>query len=147
MSALLVRSLQHVHGHVGWLAALALAHPAVLLRRPERRLFGAAVASTALVTVAALMGALIYPSYRVAVKPAIIAVAPAIGFLFERKEHLGIAALALAWCGLVMYVLAHRREAPRLELGRAAFVSYAGAAIAATLAASGGLIVACYRSF
>ncbi len=147
MSALVVRSLQHVHGHVGWLAALALAHPAVLLRRPERRVFGAAFASTMLVTVAALMGALIYPSYRTVVKPGIFSAAPAIGMLFERKEHLGIAALALAWCGLTMYLLAHRREAPRLDLGRAAFVSYAGAALAATLAASGGLIVACYRSF
>lgn len=147
MSALVVRSLQHLHGHIGWLAALALAHPAVLLRRPERRVFGAALASTALVTVAALLGALIYPSYRETVKPAIFAAAPAVGFLFERKEHLGIAALALAWCGLSMYLLAHRREAPRADLGRAAFVSYAGAAIAATLAASGGLIVACYRSF
>jgi hypothetical protein len=93
------------------------------------------------------MGALIYPSYREAVKPAIFATAPAVGFLFERKEHLGVAALALAWCGLALYLLAHRREAPRADLGRAAFVSYAGAAIAATLAASGGLIVACYRSF
>ncbi len=147
MSVLLARSLQHVHGHIGWLAALALALPAVLLRRPERRVFGAALASTALVTVAAMMGALIYPSYRTVVKPGIFSASPAIGLLFERKEHLGIAALALAWCGLSMYLLAHRREAPRADLGRAAFVSYAGAAIAATLAASGGLIVACYRSF
>jgi hypothetical protein len=82
----------------------------------------------------------------VAVKPAIFAAAPAVGLLFERKEHLGVAALALAWCGLLMHTLAHRREAPRLDLGRAAFVSYTGAAIAATLAATGGLVVACYRS-
>jgi len=146
MSALVVRSLQHVHGHVGWLAALALAHPAVLLRRPERRVFGAALAGTVLVTVTALMGALIYPSYRAAVKPVIFSAAPTIGLLFERKEHLGVAALALAWCGLAMHGLAHRREAPRRDLGRAAFVAFAGAAFAATLAATGGLIVACYRS-
>jgi hypothetical protein len=146
MSALVARSLEHVHGHLGWLAAVALAHPALLLRRPERRVSGAAIAGTVLVTVTAALGAVIYPAYRTGVKPVIFAVAPAIGVVFERKEHLGAAALALAWCGLAMHTLAHRRGALRHDLGRAAFVAYAGAAIAAALAATGGLVVACFRS-
>jgi hypothetical protein len=148
MSALVARTLEHVHGHLGWLAALALAHPALLLRRrPERRVSGAAISATALVTAAAALGAIIYPAYRSVVKPVIFAAAPTIGLVFERKEHLGVAALALAWCGLTMHTLAHRRGAVRHDLGRAAFVAYAGAAAAATLAATGGLVVACFRSF
>jgi hypothetical protein len=146
MSALVARSLEHVHGHLGWLAAAALAHPALLLsRRPERRVSGAALTATVLVTVTAAVAVAIYPAYRAGVKPAIFAAAPAIGLLFERKEHLGVAALALAWCGLAMHTLAHRRGALRHDLGRAASVAYAGAALAATLAATGGLVVACFR--
>jgi hypothetical protein len=147
MSGLVTRSLEHVHGHVGWLAALALAHPAILLRRPLRRAVGAATAATVLVTVTAVLGAIIYPRYRVEVKPLVFATAPAIGFLFERKEHLGVAAFVLAWTGLATHVLAHRARVVRPELGRIAFVAYTGAALAATLAASAGLIVASYRSF
>ena len=146
MTGLVARSLQHVHGHLGWLAALALAHPALLLRRPERRVRGAALAATALVTVTAVLGALAYPRYRTEVKPLLFETAPAVGLWFERKEHLGVAALLLAWSGLVAHTLAHRRGTPRLELGRIAFVAYAGAAVTAILAASAGLVVACFKS-
>lgn len=147
MSGLLARVLEHVHGHVGWLAALALAHPAILLRRPYRRARGVAIAATALVTVAAGLGAIIYPGYRTAVKPILFATTPAVGELFERKEHLGIAALVLAWTGLVAHLLAHRTRAVEPDLGRTAFVAYAGAAIAATIAAGAGLVVAAHATF
>src|SRR5262249_32749606 len=97
MSDLIVRLLERVHGHVGWLAALALAHPALLLRRPRRNVLGVATAATVLVTLAASLGALLYPAYRGSIKPLLFATAPAAGALFERKEHLGVAALVLAW--------------------------------------------------
>jgi hypothetical protein len=147
MSALVVRILEHVHGHVGWLSALALAHPAVLLRRPRRNVFGVAGAATALVTAAAALGALLYPSYRVGLKPLILASTPAVGALFERKEHLGVAALVLAWTGLAALALARRRDAATADLGRLAFVAYSGAAFMAVVAAGAGLIVGAHRSF
>jgi hypothetical protein len=147
MSGLLVRALEHVHGHVGWLSALALCHPAILLRRPLRRALVVATAATALVTVTAALGAVIYPTYRLAVKPVLIVGAPAIGELFERKEHLGVAVLALAWTGLLAHALAQReRAAGRLGLDRVAFVAYAGAAVIALLTAGFGVVVATYRS-
>ena len=72
----------------------ALTHPAVLLRRPRRNVLGVAIAATALVTVAAALGALLYPSYRTGVKPLLFAATPAVGALFERKEHLA----PRPWC-------------------------------------------------
>jgi hypothetical protein len=147
MTQLLTRFLEHVHGHVGWLAALALAHPAVMLRRPRRNALGVALAATVLVSVTAGLGALLYPHYRTAVKPLLFAATPAVGELFERKEHLGVAALVLAWTGLGALALARRRDEASVDLGRLAFVAYSGAALVALLAAGAGLIVGAHRTF
>ena len=57
MNLVSMRVLEHVHGHIGWLAALALVHPAILLRRPRCRAMLAAGAATLLATLAALLGA------------------------------------------------------------------------------------------
>ena len=145
MSDLAARALEHVHGHLGWLAALALAHPAVLLRKPRRRALGVAAAATALVSAAALLGAIIYPRYRVEVKPLLLAGAPVVAGLFERKEHLGVGALVLSWAGLVAHACAQRDRIASPDLGRVAFVAYVAAAVCATLAAAGGLVVAAHR--
>jgi alpha-beta hydrolase superfamily lysophospholipase len=147
MTDLIVRILERIHGHVGWLSALALAHPAVLLRRPRRNVLGVATAATVLVTLTASLGALFYPAYRSGVKPQLFASAPAVGALFERKEHLGIAALVLAWIGLAVLAVARRRDAAALDLGRVAFVAYTGAAFVALIAAGAGLIVGAHQSF
>jgi hypothetical protein len=147
MTQFLARLLEHVHGHVGWLAALALAHPAVLLRRPRRNAFTVALASTVLVTATAALGALLYPHYRTGIKPLLFAATPAIGELFERKEHLGVAALVLAWTGLGALALARRRDEAAVDLGRLAFVAYTGAALMALVVAGAGLAVAAHKSF
>lgn len=145
MSGFLVRACEHLHGHIGWLSALALAHPAVLLRRPRRNVFRVGLAATILVTATAALGALLYPTYRTTVKPLLLAGTPAVGALFERKEHLGAAALVLAWTGLAALALARRRDAVAPDLGRLAFVAYAGAAVVALVAASAGLVVGACR--
>ena len=147
MTQLLTRFLEHVHGHVGWLAALALAHPAVMLRRPRRNALGVALAATVLVSVTAGLGALLYPHYRTAVKPLLFAATPAVGELFERKEHLGVAALVLAWTGLGALALARRRDEASVDLGRLAFVAYSGAALVALAAAGAGIVVGTHQSF
>jgi hypothetical protein len=147
MSDLIVRLIERVHGHLGWLSALALAHPALLLRRPRRNVLGVAIAATVLVTLAAALGALLYPAYRGGVKPLLVAAAPSVGALFERKEHLGVAALVLAWIGLGALALARRRDGAAPDLGRVAFVAYTGAAFVALIAAGAGLIVSAHRVF
>jgi len=146
MSAALLRALEHVHGHVAWLSTLALYHPAILLRRPRRRAVGAALSATALVTATVTLGAMIYPAYREHVKPALFVSSPLIGSLFERKEHLGVGAVILAWAGLSLH-LGARGEDPEARASRAAFVAYVGAAVFATLAATMGIVVAVFRTF
>ena len=146
MSGTWLRALEHVHGHLGWLATLALYHPAFLLRRPRRRAVGAVLAATALVTVTAAAGALIYPAYRAVVKPAIFAASPMVGDLFERKEHLGVAVVVLSWTGAAFH-LGAREDPLDLRSSRVAFVAFVGAAVLATLAAAMGSIVAVTKSF
>jgi hypothetical protein len=146
VNALALRALEHVHGHLAWLSTLALYHPAILLRKPRRRAVGAASAATALVTVTAAMGALLYPAYRRTLKPAIFAATPIVGNLFERKEHLGVAVVLLAWTGLLVHLNA-REERLDFRAPRVAFIAYAGAAVLATVTAAMGLGVAVTATF
>ncbi|HVV16413.1 MAG TPA: hypothetical protein VHH90_04350 [Polyangia bacterium] len=147
VSNLVIRAFAHVHGHLGWLSALALAHPAVMLRRPRRRVLTVAAIATGLVSAVGALGACLYPDYRQIVKPALLSSAPLAGALFERKEHLGVVAVVLAWAGLALVALAQGRVQDQPEVGRAAFVAYAGAAAAALGSAAAGLVVGVYRSF
>ena len=57
-----------------------------------------------LVSVTAGMGAYLYPTYRVRLKQDIFIHTPFIGWMFERKEHLAVAAVAFAWIGCVVHV-------------------------------------------
>jgi hypothetical protein len=143
------RVVQHLHGHLGWLAALALVHPAIILRRTRRRALFATAASTALVTVTAAMGAAMYPDYRTQIKPALFAEAPSYGWAFERKEHIATAAVILAWTGLLAHLAAQWRDAAQggERVARLAHGAYVAAAVSALVAASLGVAVACERSF
>jgi hypothetical protein len=147
MSATLLRTLEHVHGHLAWLSTLALYHPAILLRRPRRRAVGAAIAATVLVTATVALGVLMYPAYREGVKPVLFASSPLVGNLFERKEHLGVGASILAWTGLAFHVGANRDAEDARAAQLLAFVAYVAAAALATLAAVMGVVVAIHKSF
>jgi hypothetical protein len=145
VNGILLRAAEHLHGHLAWLATLALAHPALLLRRPRPRLLGATLAATLLVTACGALGAVLYPPYRQELKPLLFAAAPHLGVAFERKEHLAVGAVALSWVGLTAY-LAERKRTP--ESGPSvAFVAYAGAAALALLTACLGTAVAVGRTF
>jgi hypothetical protein len=146
MRAALVKALEHVHGHLAWISTAALYHPAILLRRPRRRAVGASFAAATLITLTAALGATIYPIYRGQVKPRIFAESPLIGLIFERKEHLGVGALVLAWAGFLLHLRVREDDWERRE-SRAAFVAFIGAAIFATTAATMGVVVAVFRSF
>lgn len=152
----LLRLLEHVHGHVGWLAVAVLIHPAVLLRerRAElqaglhRRATAAVSLGVAGVMLAAAGGLLLYPRYRVDVRPALFARWPAFGMLFERKEHLAIGAVFFSWAGAAAYFSAGAiRGDARQELRRAAHWGFVAAAIFAMIAASFGTVVASCATF
>lgn len=152
-SLVVLRAVEHLHGHLGWLAVAALAHPAFLLRNPRRRAPLVAVAATSLVTVVGALGAWLYPSYRVVIKRALFVESTAVGYLFERKEHLAVAVVAFAWVGMILHLRARLggvdaspRES-RESLAKAAHVAYVAAAIVAFAVATLGTIVASTRTF
>lgn len=144
-----LRVLERIHGNLGWLSALALLHPAWLLRRRERKARLACILATSLVTLAGALGVWIYPDYRSRLKQGIFLHAPSIGWSFERKEHLALGAVVLAWAGLAAHLAALRardREV-RHPLARAAHFSYVAAAGLALATGVLGILVASYRSF
>lgn len=140
----LLRFVEHIHGHLGWLAAASLVHPAIILRNPRRRARLAVVLSTALATIAGSMGAWLYPHYRELLKRALFVQSTRVGWMFERKEHLAVAALGLAWVGLVLHLSA-RDEAP--AIARAAHRAYVASAIFALIVAALGTYVAATKTF
>jgi hypothetical protein len=145
----LARVGEHLHGHVGWLAAIALVHPAIFLRRHGRRADLSVGLAVAMATLAGAMGASLYPSYRERLRQAIFAQAPAVGYLFERKEHLAFGAVLLAWAGAVTYVAACRfaEEGDRDALRKASHWAFVAAAVLSLATALLGTIVASYRTF
>jgi len=143
-----LRLVERVHGHLGWLAAAALLHPAIVLRSTARRAHLAVTSSLALVTLASAIGAWLYVPYRDRLKQGIFLRAPAVGYLFERKEHLAFGALMLAWAGAAAYVGAlGATAAMREKLRVAAYRAYVAAAVLAIIVATLGTVVAVYRSF
>jgi hypothetical protein len=143
-----VRLIEHVHGHLGWLAAAVLVHPAVVLRSRTRRAGWAVGLAAGLVTVAAGLGVWLYVAYRERLKQGIFMHAPAVGLLFERKEHLAFGAVVLAWVGTIAYVAAARATpTTRERLRTLAFRSFCASAALAVLVALLGTVVAVYRGF
>lgn len=143
-----LRIAEHVHGHVGWLAAISLVHPAIVLRRKTRKAHLAVGLATALATAAATMGAAMYPSYREQLRQAIFIHAPSVGYMFERKEHLAFGAVLFAWAGAIAYAAAWRVDGElRLRLRTAAHVAYVASAALAVATAALGTAVGSYKSF
>jgi hypothetical protein len=147
MSPFALRLIEHIHGHLAWLSTVALYHPAWMLRRTRRGGLSVTTAATALITATALLGAWLYPPYRTQIKPLIFAASNAFGNAFERKEHLAVCAVVLAWTGLVAHWAAAREPAAESALCRLAQVAFALAAAMATVTAGLGLAVAVARSF
>jgi hypothetical protein len=143
-----VRLLEHVHGHLGWLAAAILVHPAVVLRSRTRRAHLAVSLAAGLVTMASGIGVWLYVAYRERLKQAIFQHSPLVGLLFERKEHLAFGAVVLAWAGTAAYFAAPRATPPvRERLRTIAFHAFCASAALSILVAVLGTVVAVYRSF
>jgi hypothetical protein len=148
VSDLLLRWLQHVHGHLSWLGVAALLHPAIVLRSPTRRARLSAALSAAFVAATAVTGVAIYPAYRERIRGSIFLEAPRLGWMFERKEHLAVGAVALAAAGCLAHLAVSRDGdvETRLALARLAHRAFVASFVLALLAAAMGLAVASYRS-
>jgi hypothetical protein len=145
---LALRVLERIHGHLGWLAVAAMLHPAILLANPRRRARLAVALSAAVVVVTAGLGASIYPDYRVQLKPSIFATAPSLGWLFERKEHLAVGAVAFTLLGCVAHLAVPVFEASlRPQVARLAHRAFVVAFVLAAAVAIFGTAVASYKSF
>ncbi len=143
-----IRLLEHTHGHLGWLAAAALLHPAILLRNRKRKAHLSVFLATAFVTLVGSLGVLLYGPYRDILKQRLFIDAPAIGLLFERKEHLAFGAVVLAWGGAAAYaVAAGAREEVREPLRTFAFRAFVAATALAVGTAVLGTVVAGFRTF
>jgi hypothetical protein len=144
-----LRVVEHVHGHIGWLAAAALLHPAILLRNPQRRAALSAFLATALITVGGLMGAFLYPEYRARLKQAIFIHSPTMGWLFERKEHLAVGAIAFAWMGCIAHLSwpAFDDEAAKRRVAVTAHRAYLFAFVLSVAVGCIGVAVASYSTF
>lgn len=143
-----VRLMEHVHGHLGWLAAAILVHPAIVLRSRTRRAHLAVGLGAGIVTVASAVGAWLYVAYRERLKQGIFIHAPVIGLMFERKEHLAFGAVVLAWAGAAAYFAAPGASSPTRErLRTIAFRSFCASAALSIVVAVLGTIVAVYKSF
>jgi hypothetical protein len=143
-----VRLQEHLHGHLGWLAAISLVHPAIVLRRTTRKAHWAVGLAVGMVTLTAGLGAYMYGDYRDKLRQSIFQHAPFIGYLFERKEHLAFGALALAWGGTLAYLAAMRLEGEtRDRLRRACHWAFLAAAALAVVTAALGTVIATYKTF
>lgn len=146
-----LRLLESLHGHFGVLAAVALIHPAWLLRRGKPLSRGArwSVGLTALVTTAAFtLGLSIYEDYRETVKRRLFAFSSDAGWAFETKEHLAFAVVALtAGATVAAFATAGQRTPEARRIRRLAAAAYAAAAVLCLVVVGLGTYVASMRSF
>lgn len=148
-TTLLLRVLERVHGHLGWLTVAALLHPALFLRNPRRRARLSVSLATGFCIVTALFGAYIYPEYRNRVKQHIFIEVPKLGWMFERKEHLAVGAVALALAGCIAHLSlpVYTEDATRRNVAVLAHRAFVAAFLLAFAVAVLGVSVASYKSF
>jgi branched-subunit amino acid transport protein len=144
---LLTRVLEAVHGHVGVLAAAALLHPAILMRKGKTLSRGARysiVLSTLFAVSAFALGIFIYEDYRTSVKRALFGLNMQAGYLFETKEHLAYAVVTLSVGAACCALMAPNKDR---HLRTAAAAAYLTAALLATTVAGLGTYVAAIHTF
>lgn len=142
-----LRLLESVHGHFGVLAVAILVHPALLLRKGHAlsRRARFAVGACALFALAAFAtGLVIYEDYRSGVRAGLFQASAAAGLLFETKEHLAFAVVAMALSGAVAALVAPR-EARALR--QAAGALFAASALLCAITVALGTYVAAVHGF
>jgi hypothetical protein len=145
MSPEMLRTVERLHAVVAWAAAAALAATAWLFLRSQRaaRLAGAAAVALALGT--AGLGFSLHDPYRSKLRQRLFVEAPALGWLFERKQHAAFAAVLLGVSALATLLRAER-AAPGTkdasDLRRTAALAWTASATLALAASIASAIVA-----
>ena len=148
MTLLLLRALERIHGHLGWLSVAALLHPAILLRNTKRRARLSVAMAAAFVVATSVLGAVVYPEYRARIKQHIFLETPRLGWMFERKEHLAVGAVAFTLIGCLAHLAVPTFEASlQATVSRIAHRSFVAAFALAAIVAVIGVAVASYKSF
>jgi len=149
MTTLLLRILERIHGHLGWLSVAALLHPAIFLRNPKRRARLAVSLATGFTVTTALLGGYIYPEYRLRLKQHIFIEVQRLGWMFERKEHLAVGAVgfALAGCLAHLSLPIFTEDATKRTVAMLAHRAFVAAFVLALFVAVLGVSVASYKSF
>lgn len=105
-----------LHGHAATLGLAVLLHPVLTLRlrgKVTPNCQRSADLGAALLAAPAVLGLLLYGTYRARVKPALWLGHPSSVLRFETKEHLAVVAVALAVCGAACLRVAGRTPAGR----------------------------------
>lgn len=149
MSLEALRALLRWHAVAAWLATAALiaAAAAHASERTRRLTVALSSAAAALSLAAGGLGLALDEGYRMRLRQRIFVAAPGLGWLFERKLHLAVAAVLLAVAGAAI-TLAGRRLPARpggaevaRELRRAARLASTAAALLALAAAIASVLV------
>ncbi len=141
------RILEAVHGHLGILAAAALIHPALLLRKgkPLSNRQRIMVGCCALLVVLVFgSGLYLYPDYVTQVKVGLFLRSEQAGRLFESKEHMAYAVLCNC-LGASLCALVAPKDGRRLR--RAAAVLFAVAAGLCLVVVALGVYIAAVYGF
>lgn len=141
------RILEALHGHAGVLAAAALLHPALLLRKgaPLSWRSRLAVALTVLMVLSAFAsGLVIYAAYVADVRVPLFLKDARAGLLFETKEHLAFAVTAIT---LGAGACAWWAPTESRDLRRAAALGFGVAAALCLVATALGTFVAGVHGF
>jgi formate hydrogenlyase subunit 3/multisubunit Na+/H+ antiporter MnhD subunit len=147
VSAETLHLVGRAHMVLGWLAVAALTLPAVLLFRSRRRFAAIAIGSTIVATLASILGGILYAWYTPLLKRAVYVASVRHGLAMERKEHLAVLAIALAWAGALVHLVERRDEEVTLARARFAHGAYVAAAALALTVALLGNAVASIRAF
>lgn len=150
-----LRSLERIHAAAAWISAAGLGAVAWALARGReaRRIAIGAAAAIAGLLVAGATGLALHDPYRAKLRQRLFLDAPALGWLFERKQHLAFGALALG-VGAAATLEALRRIEARpadaalaRDLRRSAALAWIAAAALSLAAAIASAIVARRASF
>jgi len=152
MTTELARRIAEVHGVLAWLAAASLVACAfVFARRDKRERFarGASLLAFSLVALAFASGAALDLPYRAHLRQRIFLASRALGWLFERKLHFSLGALAFAAIALAAHLATGKNldDPTEKSLIRASRAGFVASALFAALACVASSIVAARLRF